>query len=83
MLEKKLVKEINQLRKKLSPAKELEVWGKVYMNNTILMRAMGVNTESEQRVEKFFSLLAIELREEVKKNALKSWRRYFPFKSRN
>jgi len=83
MLEKKLVKEINQLRNKLSPAKELEVWGKVYMSHTIPMRGMGVDTESEQRIEKFYNLLVIRLREEVKKNALKSWRRYFPFKTRN
>jgi len=83
MIENVVMKEVNRLRKKLTPGQELEVWGKVYMDNSIPMRDSGVDIQSPVVVKKFYKLLLLEMREEVKKNALKSWRRYFPFKTRN
>jgi len=83
MIENAAIKEVNRLRKQLTPGQELEVWGKVYMDNSIPMRDSGVDIQSPVVVKKFYRLLLLEMREEVKKNAPKSWRRYFPFKSRN
>ena len=83
MLDKVITKEFLRLRKKLTPGQELAVWGRVYMDNSIPMRDSGVDIQSPAVVKKFYKLLLLKMREEVKKNAVKSWRRYFPFKTRN
>jgi len=83
MVENAVMKEVNMLRKKLTPGQELEVWGKVYMDNSIPMRDSGVDIQSPAVVKKFYKLLLLKMREEVKKNAVKSWRRYFSLKKRN
>ena len=83
MMDKELMKEVNRLRKQLTPGQELTVWGKVYMDNSIPMRDSGVDIQSPAVVKKFYKLLLLKMREEVKKNAVKSWRRYFSLKKRN